>query len=235
MDTAAGAPGEVVALIPARGGSKGIPRKNLREVGGSTLLQRAIDCAMAARMVTRTVVTTDDDEIAARSEEVGCEVVRRPTEMAEDTSPVIDAVRHARDVLVGGGAAVDAIVLVQPTSPLRVPDDVDGCLDLLFERSLDGVATFTEASLNPHHAWKLEDHHPTPFIEGVDPWVRRQDLPEAYELNGAVYAFRPWVLDVAGPGILKGRTAGLAMPRERSLDIDDEIDLALAELLVRGV
>ena len=94
------------------------------------------------------------------------------------------------------------------------------------------VATFAAASLNPHRAWRVIDGAPAPFIEGAIPWMRRQDLPSAYELNGAVYVFRPDLLDRDGTGLLAGRMAGVVMPKERSIDIDDEFDLTVAQLLL---
>lgn len=225
-------PGSVVAVVPARGGSRGIPAKNLRLLGGRTLLQRSIDCAQAVEIVDAVVVTTDSEDIAAHAESCGAQVVHRPPELAADDSLVIDAIRHARDVLISSGVSLRVMVLLEPTSPLRLPDDVLSCVTLLLDEDLDSVATFTEASLNPQRAWRLTDGRPSPFIDGAIPWIRRQDLPEAYELNGAVYAFRPDVLDGEGPGLLGGRMAGVVMPKERSTDIDEEMDLAVAQLLL---
>ncbi len=224
----------VVAVIPARGGSKGIPDKNLRLLGGKTLLQRSIDCAQAVDSIDDVVVTTDSADISAHAESCGAKVVNRPPELSADDSLVIDAIRHTRDVLVSRGVMHQVIVLLEPTSPLRLPGDVTACIQLLVEHDLDSVATFAEASLNPHRAWRLSDGMAAPFIEGAIPWTRRQDLPDAYELNGAVYAFRPDLLDRDGPGLLGGNMSGIVMPKERSIDIDDEIDLAVTELLLKG-
>jgi CMP-N,N'-diacetyllegionaminic acid synthase len=224
--------GVVVAVVPARGGSKGIPAKNLRILGGQTLLQRSIECAQSVDCVDEVVVSTDSADIASHAESCGAKVVRRPPELATDDSLVKDAIRHARDQLVVSGVKLRAMVLLEPTSPLRQPDDVARCVTLLIEKELDSVATFTTASLNPQRAWRLTDGTPEPFIEGAVPWMRRQDLPSAYELNGAVYAFRPDLLDSDGPGLLAGRMAGVVMPKERSIDIDDEFDLVVAQLLL---
>src|SRR5690606_2766961 len=106
--------------------------------------------------------------------------------------------------------------------------DVQACIDWLEDDSFDSAATFTEASLNPHRAWKIEDGLPRPFIDGADPWQPRQKLPPAVQLNGAVYAFRADRLPATGSAVLFGKMAAVMMPRERSVDIDDEQDLAVA-------
>jgi N-acylneuraminate cytidylyltransferase len=132
--------------------------------------------------------------------------------------------------------SIDVTVLLEPTSPLRSVEDIDACLDQLRQTpSVDSVATFTEAELNPHRAWRLKGGSPEPFIEGAVPWRPRQALPEAYQLNGAVYAFWTDRLPKDAIAPLFGQAGAVYMPAERSVDIDTELDLKLANLIVSDV
>jgi N-acylneuraminate cytidylyltransferase len=124
------------------------------------------------------------------------------------------------------------MVLLEPTCPLRTPADVRAVLQLLDRERLDSAATFTDASLNPHRAWRIENNRPDVFVKGAVPWLPRQSLPEAYQLNGAVYAFRVPLLAVTEVAILGGSMGAVIMPKERSVDIDDEMDFAIAELII---
>jgi N-acylneuraminate cytidylyltransferase len=223
----------VVAAIPARGGSKTIPRKNLRELAGRPLLAWSISVAKAVSEIDRTIVSTDDDEIARVGESYGAEVFRRSPHLATDDALVIDALRELRDQLREEPYAADVMVLLEPTCPLRSPGDVRDCLQLLVEKGLDSVATFQDALLNPHRAWRIEGGVPSVFVPGAIPWLPRQKQPDAYQLNGAVYAFLCSVLDRDSPALLTGKVGAVIMPKGRSIDIDDETDLELAELMVR--
>jgi N-acylneuraminate cytidylyltransferase len=124
------------------------------------------------------------------------------------------------------------VVLLEPTCPLRHPEDVTACLRRLAEGDVDSVATFTDAELNPHRAWRIEEDSPSPFVEGAVPWRPRQELPEAYQLNGGAYVFFADRLPDDSVAPLFGRAGAVYMPAERSVDIDTEIDLRLANLLV---
>lgn len=225
----------VVALIPARGGSTGVPGKNVRELGEKPLVAWPIDVARQTDSIDRTVVSTDDEEIATVAREYGAEVLDRPAHLATDDALVVDAVRHAVDALQADTGDVRYLVMLEPTTPFRRPTDVEACLDALTDpsRSLDSVATFTDAELNPHRAWKLEDGSPSPFLDEGTPWQPRQALPETYQLNGAVYAFDVDAVTEAGASLLFGDAGAVTMPPERSLDIDTELDFAVAETLLR--
>jgi N-acylneuraminate cytidylyltransferase len=227
---------QVVAIIPARGGSKSVPNKNIRTLGDQPLLAWSIEVAYAAESIDAVVVTTDSDAIAEVARDYGASVIHRPAHLATDDALVIDAIRHAVRVWHKQGKTIDVMVLLEPTSPLRSVEDIEACLDQLRQSpSVDSVATFTEAELNPHRAWRLEGGSPEPFIEGAVPWRPRQALPEAYQLNGAVYAFWTDRLpdDVIAP--LFGQAASVYMPAERSVDIDDRFDFLLAETIIQQV
>lgn len=224
----------VVAVVPARGGSKGVPRKNVRELGGKPLVAWPIDVAHATGSIDRTIVSTDDDEIAAVAREYGSDVFERPDRLARDDSLVVETIRHTVDRLADEGDDADYVVMLEPTTPFREPDDIERCLDLLTspDRSLDSVATFTDAELNPHRTWRLEDDRPEPFLSDGTPWQPRQALPDAYQLNGAVYAFAVDAVTEDGASLLFGDAGAVVMPPERSLDIDTELDFAVAETLI---
>jgi N-acylneuraminate cytidylyltransferase len=220
----------VAALIPARGGSVGVPKKNIRALGGKPLIAWAIDVAKRTRGISEVLVSTDSGEIASVATEAGAKVIKRPPELATANSLVIDAVKHAYDHLKSAGAAPQAMVLLEPTCPFRSVEDISRCLDLLWGGDgLDSVATFCEAKLNPHRAWKIDGGKPHSYFEGATPWKPRQELPSAYQLSGGVYAFRcPRIFEM-GAGFLFGKTGAVIVPPERSFDIDHEIDFLVAE------
>jgi N-acylneuraminate cytidylyltransferase len=226
----------VVALVPARGGSKGVPDKNLLPLDGRPLVGWPITVADATDAVDRVIVSTDDERIAGTAREFGAEVLERPPELAEDDSLVVDTVRHAVDELAAAGETARYVALLEPTSPLREPRDVQRCLDRLSaEPDLDSVATFTEAEVNPHRTWRLEEgDRPEPFLPDADPWQPRQELPEAYQLNGAVYAFDVDAVTDEGVSLLFGTAGAVLMPPERSVDIDTEVDFAIAEAILEA-
>ncbi|MFC6940792.1 cytidylyltransferase domain-containing protein [Salinirubellus sp. GCM10025818] len=223
----------VVALVPARGGSKSVPDKNVRRLGGKPLVGWPIDVAAATDAVDRVVVSTDDERIASVAREFGADVLDRPPELARDDSLVIETIRHTVEELAGRGETAQYVAMLEPTCPLRAPQDVERCLDRLAGSDLDSVATFVEAEVNPHRTWRLdEDAPPEPFVDGADPWQPRQSLPEAYQLNGGVYAFDVDAVPDEGVSLLFGDADGVVMPPERSVDIDTEVDFALAEAVL---
>ena len=185
--------------------------------------------------IDRILVSTDDDEIAAVARVHGADVHHRPAALATDDALVIDALRHLIDDLRSRGEPLDVLVLLEPTCPLRSAEDIRACLRRLVSGGLDSVATFKAAELHPHRAWRVQDAVPAPFLAGVEPWQPRQKLPPAFQLNGAVYAFRAERLSSETPAILFGRMGAVVMPPERSVDIDDVVDLLVAEaVLGRG-
>lgn len=226
----------VVAVVPARAGSKSVPDKNIRKLGGKPLIAWSIEVALAVPAIDRVIVSTDGAEIARVARQYGAEAYDRPAALATDEAQVTDALRDLIATLRQEGEHAAIMVLLEPTSPLRLPADVSACLELMKARGLDSVATFKEADLNPHRAWRLVDGRPETFIPGADPWQRRQALPPAHQLNGAVYAFSiSGLMEGAGkggPSLLFGRTGAVTMPRERSVDIDTLVDFATAEALV---
>jgi CMP-N-acetylneuraminic acid synthetase len=218
----------VFAVIPARGGSKGLARKNLRLLGGIALVVHSIRAATGAKSIDRFVVSTEDNEIAALARSEGAQVIARPAELAGDTVQNNDVVRHA---IAQAGAGFTYVALLQPTSPLRTSADIDACLRPLLAGAARSVMTVAPAEHHPAKAVRIEDGLVLPYgpAEGME--ARRQDLPPAYRQNGAVYALA--IADfLREDRFYLPPCKAIVMSAEASLDIDGEMDLTVAEALL---
>ena len=220
----------VLGIIPARGGSKGIPRKNLVDLGGKPLIAWTIEAATASQTLDRLILSSEDDEIIATALEFGCEVpFVRPASLAQDETAGAEPVIHALDALE---ATYSHVVLLQPTSPFRSVEDIDSCVKDCIESGAPACVSVTEAHAHPYLTYGLDEGrvlHPL-----VQPRLvtRRQDLPPAYVLNGAVYVARAqWFRDTRT--FLTEATLGHVMPAERSVDVDTQFDLRVARALLR--
>jgi N-acylneuraminate cytidylyltransferase len=225
----------VIAVIPARGGSKSVPGKNIRPLGGKPLLAWSIDVARQVSEIDRIIVSTDDAQIASVGRAYGAEVYARPLHLATDEALVIDALKDLLQTLQAENQMPEWVTLLEPTCPLRTADDVRDCLRFVEEDGYDSVATFTDAELNPHRAWRLIDGVPEVFIAGAIPWLPRQKLPKAYQLNGAVYVFRANLLAQEAESLLLGKLGAVLMPRDRSQDIDGNVDFTIVEALLKKI
>ena len=223
---------QVVAVIPARGGSKSVPGKNLRPLAGKPLLAWSIEVARQVCEIDRVIVSTDDAQIGLVGRAYGAEIYERPPRLATDEALVIDALKDLIETLQAEGETPEWVVLLEPTCPLRTADDVRDCLELVAQGRYDSVATFKDADLNPHRAWRLVDGVPEVFIAGAIPWLPRQKLPKAYQLNGAVYVFRASLLAQEAKSLLVGKLGAVLMPRDRSQDIDEGVDFTIVEALM---
>jgi CMP-N,N'-diacetyllegionaminic acid synthase len=223
----------VIAVIPARGGSKSVPGKNIRALGGKPLLAWSIEVARQVSEIDRVIVSTDDAQITSVGLAYGAEVYRRPPHLATDEALVIAALKDLLQTLRAEGEVPEWVILLEPTCPLRTPEDVRDCLKLVAQGGYDSVATFKDAELNPHRAWRITDGVPEVFISGAVPWLPRQKLPKAYQLNGAVYLFRANLLAEEAKSLLMGRLGAVLMPRSRSQDIDDSFDFTIVEALLK--
>lgn len=221
----------VIAVVPARSGSKAIRNKNLRELGGKPLLAWPILVARQSGYVDRIIVSTDGDDIARVATKHGAEVYRRPARLATDSSHVIDALHDLTGKLIAEGEKPDIYVLLEATSPFRAASDIAACLERMIAEELDSIATFAPAHLNPHRAWNIVDGVPRPFIDDAVPWTPRQQLPDAWQLTGTVYAFDAVKLPKNSPSILYGRFGAQIVGELSNLDIDTETDLKIANAL----
>ena len=221
---------EVVGLIPARGGSKAIPGKNLAPVAGRPLLAWTLDAALASRRLTRTVVSTDSEEISTVARSLGAEVLPRPAALAADDTPMLNVIVHARGEL----GPCDVLVVLQPTSPLRRAEHVDEAVDLLLATGADTVVSVVEVphAFRPGSLMRIEGGRLVP-LEPDTPLLR-QAKPPLYARNGpAVLALRPDRLDPAR-GLYAGECRPYLMDASDSLDVDGPFELELAGLLLSG-
>ncbi|MBO8164301.1 MAG: acylneuraminate cytidylyltransferase family protein [Brevibacillus sp.] len=222
----------VLAVIPARGGSKGVPRKNIKPLSGKPLLAWTIEAAKQSSLLDRIVVSTEDEEIAKMAREFGAEVpFMRPQELAQDDTPGIDPVLHALEQL----PSFDYVVVLQPTSPLREAVDIDSCIRMCVERNKPACVSVTLADKPPHWMYQLDEQsHLHPIVPQERAIARRQEAPPVFLLNGAVYvAQTEWVQN--SRTFLTNETVAYAMPKERSLDIDTDIDFVIAEEWLKKV
>lgn len=223
--------GRVLALICARGGSKGLPGKNVRPLAGKPMVAWSVEAALGSALIARTVVSTDDPAIAEAARAAGAEVpFLRPPELATDGAGLMDVIFHALDTL---NETPSHVVLLQATSPLRTSGDIDSCVRLCLERGADAAATICEADKSPYWMFHLNDDGSIRLVIPRDEvGSRRQDLPPAWVPNGAVYVARTEWLRREGTFWRQGITLGHVMPRERSVDIDSLLDFRIAEMLM---
>lgn len=221
---------KILAIIPARGGSKGVPRKNIRELNGKPLIAWTIEVAKKSRFIDRCIVSTEDNEIAAVAKKWGGDVpFMRPAELAQDGTPGIEPVLHAIELL----PEYDIIVLLQATSPLRRVEDIDGCIEKCLSENAESCVSVTEAETSPYWMYTLQDKDlmkPLLSIEKEQSY-QRQKLPKVYQLNGAVYVCNRSFL-IKEKDFIGENTLGCVMPSERSYDIDTMEDFKLVEWIL---
>ncbi len=227
--------GRVLALIPARGGSKGVPRKNLAPLGGRPLIAWTIEAALASTCIDRLILSSDDAEIIAAARAAGCEApFVRPAELAGDTARSVDVIHHAMAWAEDADPQpYDYLVLLQPTSPLRIAADIDACIRVCQGSGAPAAVTVAEPAETPYWTYRRDpEGRLAPLLPLSPQPTRRQDLPQAFQINGAVYVAR-WDFMRTAESFLVPDTRGVEMPLERSIDIDTPLDLRYAELVVQ--
>jgi CMP-N,N'-diacetyllegionaminic acid synthase len=225
----------VLGLINARGGSKGIPRKNIRHLNGKPLIAYAILSGLEATSVDRVVVSTDDREIAGVARDYGADTpFMRPPELASDKALQIDAVRHAIEQLAMDGDNYDVVVILQPTCPLRTAADIDGAISLMRASQADTVISVTEVTgQHPLTMYTMEsDGHLSPLLASSRAGVLRQEFRPIWWRNGAIYAINKPVV-MKDRSLYGGRVVGYPMPAERSVNIDEPLDWIIAEAMLQ--
>lgn len=225
----------VLGIVTARGGSKGVPGKNIRSLGGKPLLVWTAEAALGAKSLARVILTTDDEAIATVGRDAGLDVpFMRPPELAIDTTPTLPVLVHAVGALEAAGDRYDAICLLQPTNPLRTAAVIDACVAQLEESGVDSVVTTLRvpAEHNPHWVYfRAPSGELQPALGGSAPITRRQDLPAAYFREGSVYVTRRDVLMEQG-SIYGSRVIGHEIDAAASVNIDTLADWARAEAMV---
>ncbi len=219
---------KLLALIPARGGSKGIPRKNIRNLRGKPLLAWTLEAAQRADGIDQIVVSTEDEEIAAVARAWGASVpFLRPAELARDDTPGIDPVLHAMDQLPD----LDWVLLLQPTSPLRTSEDIEAIVRLCMERGASSAVSVCEVDKHPYWMYRHNSAQRLVPLMDAPTSPRRQELPPVYALNGALYLARAdWLRHERR--FVSSDTLAYVMPAERSADIDTPLDWEWVEFLM---
>jgi len=220
----------VLGLVPARGGSTRVPGKNLAVLGGRTLVRRALDTALAAGCFDRVALSSDDNRILAEAEGLDVVALRRPVELATETARARDFAMHALQELDDLSAPIEAMAILQCTSPFTAPEDVSGAVALLERTPADSVVTVCVAE-TAHHPLKmkrLDGDRLFPYLED-DRLTPSHELERLWVRNGSVYVFRREVVE---RGLEADDVRGYEMPPERSFDIDTPQDLAFAEFLI---
>ena len=218
-----------LAIIPARGGSKRLPRKNLLDLCDKPLITWSIEAGLASQYIDKVVVTSDDNEILEISEKFGANTIKRPNELATDISTTFDAIKH----VIENTEKYDYIVLLQPTSPLRNSKHIDEAIELLESKNADAVISVCEMDHSPLWSNTLpEDGSMRHFLRDEILNKRSQDLEKYYRLNGAIYICQTDKLLENKGFFLKNNVFSYIMDKTCSIDIDDEFDFLVAKMLL---
>lgn len=218
----------ILAIIPARGGSKGVPRKNIRDLGGKPLMAWTIEEAKKSKYIDRLILSSEDAEIIDIARKWDCEVpFIRPKELAQDTTAGIDTVLHALTIF----PQYQYVILLQVTSPFRTVQDIDDCIEQCIYKDADSCVSVTEADTSPYWMYKLDcNDNLSPLIQNDTPYLRRQDLPKVYSINGALYIAKTECL-LQHKTFLNENTLAYKMSEYNSMDIDTEMDLFICQKL----
>ena len=222
---------KILAVITARGGSKRLPNKNILDLDGKPLISYTIESAKKSKYIDKVIVSTDDNKIAEISKKYGAETpFIRPAELSNDTADSISVIKHSIEFF---NKEFDYVILLQPTSPLRKTEDIDGAIELL-KSDIEAVVSVCEIDHSPLWANTLpEDKLMTSFIKEEVKNKRSQDLPTYYRLNGAIY-----IADIAYlyklNGFIGNKTKAYVMSQNNSIDIDTELDFRLAEIILKS-
>ncbi|EPA5447435.1 TPA: acylneuraminate cytidylyltransferase family protein [Vibrio cholerae] len=226
---------KILAITPARGGSKRLPSKNIKHLNGKPLIQWTIDAALSVREITRVMVTTDCEVIAEIAKQAGAEVpFLRPPELATDTSSSTDVIRHALDFYRAQDEEFDFVLLLQPTSPIRSADDIRFAIEQLKANEADAVVSVCPCDHSPLWANTLpDDRSMADFIRHEVSQLRSQDLPDYYRINGAIYLTRVDRFYQENSLFLSSNIFAYVMDNESSVDIDHELDFLIAETVLK--
>lgn len=221
---------KILALIPARGGSKGIPGKNIKKLCGLPLIAYTINAAKKSKYIDEIVVTTDSEKIAKVAREYGASVpFLRPAKISGDDAKTIDAVIHAINEL--GTDNFDVLILLQPTQPLRTSEDIDGAIELFFSKKCRSLIGVCKTASHPLFVRTVDkDNVLNKLLVTANSTIRRQDLPDYYVINGAIYINK--ISDLTHDTSFGDNEIGYIMEKENSVDIDDMLDFYFAETIL---
>jgi len=218
-----------LAIIPARGGSKRLPKKNILDLKGKPLIAYSIEAGLQSKYIDKVIVSSDDDEILDTSKAFGAEIIKRPDVLASDTATSFDAIKHT----IENTEKYDYIVLLQPTSPLRSALQIDEAIELLETKEANAIVSVCEMDHSPLWSNTLpKDGNMSGFLRDEVLNKRSQDLETYYRVNGAIYICKTEKLLEEESFFLKENIYGFVMDRESSVDIDEAIDFKLAEWII---
>ena len=224
-----------LAIVPARCGSKGLPGKNLLPLKNKPLIAWSIQAGKMSKFITKTVISSDCNEILKVGEKYGACPLQRPKELAQDSSPSEPLIRHAIEHFLARGETFDYVVLLQPTSPLRNAQDLDNAISQLLDKGTDALISVYEPEHSPYKSFKIDsDGYLRGLIDDKSPFMRRQDLPPVYMPNGAIYIVNTKIF-LSTHRLFTDTTLPFIMPREKSIDIDDLEDFKKAEKLLESM
>ena len=224
---------KLLAIIPARGGSKSIPRKNIINVGGKPLIAWSINASLKSKYITKTVVTSEDEEILSVAKNYRSEVVIRPRKYAQDDTPMFPVVKDCIEQVVKNGSVFDTLILLQPTSPLRTVLDIDTAIEEFIEKKATGLISGYVPDKTPFKSFRITSQgwlHG--LVDNKTPFMNRQQLPKTFYPNGAIY-----IVNIKSFLKIKNfftpRTIPFFMPLEKSVDVDSMNDLAKVRKLIK--
>lgn len=221
---------KIIAIIPARGGSKRLPGKNIKKLVGKPLIGWTIEAALKSKYLHRVVVSTEDEKIAEVSKKFGAEIIKRPNYLATNTAKMIDVFSHTLKFFSKKKYIPDIVILLQPASPLRDEGDIDKAIRLFLRNKAESVVSVCEVEYPPYWHFKIENKYLKPIFGYKYLKMRRQDLLKSYTPNGAIYITTPRAL-LKYKSFYSSKTLPYIMPPEKSIDIDNELDFRLAELI----
>lgn len=227
-----------LVIIPARGGSKRLPRKNVLDLNGKSLIAWSIEAGLKSNYIDEVMVTTDDDEIAEVSKKYGATVpFKRPEELADDYATRPEVIKHTIEFYQNElGKQFDYLVFLQPTSPLRDEKDIDSAIEFMFGKNADAVVSVCELEYPIHWSGTLpEDKNMSKFLDNVAVQSRSQDLEKYYRLNGAIYICDVQKFLEEGCVFLKENIYAFEMAQKKSVDIDTRLDFKIAEVLMEEI
>lgn len=228
---------KIIAIIPARGGSKGVPRKNIKLLNGKPLISYSIRAALKSKFIDRVIVSTDDKEIAEIAKRYKAEVpFLRPAELARDTSPTLPVLQHAVKYLEEKeNYKTDLIVLLQPTTPLILASDIDNAIKQLIKTKTNSCVSICKISERPEWMYIFKGNKIKQFLNVNEKTGRRQNLLRLFRLNGGIYAITRNNLMENNKIIDKSNSSAIIMPIERSIDIDEPVDFPVIEAIIKQI
>ena len=226
---------KILALIPARGGSKGVPDKNIKILLDKPLILHTIDFARECDFFDDIVVSSDGSKIIDVCEKYQCEIIKRPKELSTDNSLVIHAINHAIEELKKLYRVYDIIVLLEPTSPIRDKKNIEDGINAILEHGYDSATTFSEVDPPPSRLWKINKGQMFPLFENISPFEPRQNHPPAFKLTGQYYIFTTDFIISSTKSVISKNVYPIITKSKNSVDIDEDIDFIIAESILKNI